>query len=279
MNIANIVVNQTTGICTMRKRIPAGASGLTVTVHFADPLWERLEKTVVFRGRELEKIADRFDGTTAIIPAEVIAEPDTALYFGIWGHEPEGILQLPLIEVRLGTTERATQPGSDPEADPDLPIWAKLQDDIDDLRELVESGTGTGGGGLKVTVVQTLPTENISTDTIYLVPDAQDQENVYTEYLYVNGEWEIVGSQQLDLTGYVKSINGVKPDPETGDVKISIPDSGGNVDFQIGETLKLENGILSVNTTNDMEQDNTLPITSAGVFATVGNIEALLKTI
>ena len=55
--------------------------------------------------------------------------------------------------------------------------------------------------------------------------------------------------------------------------------SGGNVDFQTDETLTLKNGILSVNTTNDMEQDNTLPITSAGVFATVGNIEALLKTI
>ena len=56
------------------------------------------------------------------------------------------------------------------------------------------------------------------------------------------------------------------------------PGSGG-VDFKVDETLKLENGILSVNVTNDMEQDNTLPITSAGVYATVGNIEALLKTI
>jgi hypothetical protein len=55
--------------------------------------------------------------------------------------------------------------------------------------------------------------------------------------------------------------------------------SGGNVDFTTDETLTLKNGVLSVNTTNDMEQDNTLPITSAGVFATVGNIEALLKTI
>lgn len=51
------------------------------------------------------------------------------------------------------------------------------------------------------------------------------------------------------------------------------------VDFKTDDTLILENGILSVNTTNEMEQDNTLPITSAGVFATVGNIEALLKTI
>jgi hypothetical protein len=55
--------------------------------------------------------------------------------------------------------------------------------------------------------------------------------------------------------------------------------TGTNVGLQTDETLKLENGILSVNTTDDMEQDNTLPITSAGVFATVGNIEALLKTI
>lgn len=51
------------------------------------------------------------------------------------------------------------------------------------------------------------------------------------------------------------------------------------VDFETDNTLILKDGILSVNTTNQMEQDNTLPITSAGVFATVGNIEALLKTI
>lgn len=56
------------------------------------------------------------------------------------------------------------------------------------------------------------------------------------------------------------------------------PPSGG-VKFEPDETLTLKDGILSVNTTDLMEQDNTLPITSAGVYATVGNIEALLKTI
>lgn len=53
----------------------------------------------------------------------------------------------------------------------------------------------------------------------------------------------------------------------------------GGAKFETDNTLKLEDGVLSVNTTNQMEQDNTLPITSAGVYATVGNIEALLKTI
>ena len=60
---------------------------------------------------------------------------------------------------------------------------------------------------------------------------------------------------------------------------VDVPDSGGNVDFQVDETLSLKDGVLSVNTTDQMEQDNTLPITSAGVYTTVGNIEALLKTI
>lgn len=55
--------------------------------------------------------------------------------------------------------------------------------------------------------------------------------------------------------------------------------SGGNADFQTDETLILKDGVLSVNTTDMMEKDNTLPITSAGVYATVGNIEVLLKTI
>lgn len=77
----------------------------------------------------------------------------------------------------------------------------------------------------------------------------------------------------------VTSVNGIAPD-ENGNVKINVSgSSGGGIDFDVDETLSLENGILSVNTTNQIEQDNTLPITSAGVYATVGNIEALLKTI
>lgn len=56
-------------------------------------------------------------------------------------------------------------------------------------------------------------------------------------------------------------------------------DEGGGVDFEVDETLKLENGILSVNTAKKMEKDNTLPITSAAVYVEVGNINALLETI
>lgn len=53
-------------------------------------------------------------------------------------------------------------------------------------------------------VVNTLPTENISTSTIYLVPATiPGAENIYDEYIYVNGNWEHIGSTTVDLSDYV----------------------------------------------------------------------------
>lgn len=55
--------------------------------------------------------------------------------------------------------------------------------------------------------------------------------------------------------------------------------AAGGGELTTDETLKMENGVLSVNTANDVEQDNTLPVTSAAVYVEVGNINALLETI
>lgn len=56
---------------------------------------------------------------------------------------------------------------------------------------------------LNVLVVQTLPTQDISTTTIYLVPKATaGTQDVYDEYLYVNNAWEHIGSTQIDLSNY-----------------------------------------------------------------------------
>lgn len=49
--------------------------------------------------------------------------------------------------------------------------------------------------------------------------------------------------------------------------------------YEIGHGLKVEDGVLSVDVVNAVEQDNTRPITSAAVHVTVGNIEAILKSI
>lgn len=49
--------------------------------------------------------------------------------------------------------------------------------------------------------------------------------------------------------------------------------------FETDDTLELVAGVLSVKTTDSIEADNTLPVTSAAVHTTVGNIEAFLGTI
>ncbi|MGM9590622.1 MAG: hypothetical protein ACI3V0_10685 [Faecousia sp.] len=54
---------------------------------------------------------------------------------------------------------------------------------------------------------------------------------------------------------------------------------GGGVNFTVDETLTLKDGVLSVNTADAVEADNTLPVTSAAVNTTVGNIEILLAMI
>lgn len=227
MEIAKIIVKGTTGFCYMRKRIPAGLVGGTVSVVFEDPQWASIAKTVIFRGAET-RIA-QFDGSNAIIPAETVAKPGSALFFGIWGYDAETGLQLPLIEVRIGIVETATDPEADPGADPSLPVWADLQNRVENLEE---RPTGSG-----IDVSGAAPGQTVKIAAV-------DDEGRPTAW-----------------------------------APADFPESGGNVDFRTDETLMLKDGVLSVNTTNDMKQDNTLPITSAGVFAAVGNIEALLKTI
>lgn len=69
---------------------------------------------------------------------------------------------------------------------------------------------------------------------------------------------------------------------EEGDFDWKTPQDGGTGGgYNIGSGLKLDkqSNTLSVDTANNVEQDNTRPITSAAVYTTVGNIEVLLGTI
>lgn len=66
---------------------------------------------------------------------------------------------------------------------------------------------------------------------------------------------------------------------QAADLQVEHYAAGGTA-YKIGHGLKLdEDNTLSVDTADAVEQDNTLPVTSAAVAATVGNIEVLLGTI
>lgn len=66
-----------------------------------------------------------------------------------------------------------------------------------------ESLTGSGDITIDLTLyrlVSALPTEDIDSHKIYLVLSADSEENdLYTEYIYVNGSWEKLGEYKADI--------------------------------------------------------------------------------
>lgn len=109
-----------------------------------------------------------------------------------------------------------------------------------------------------------------------------------------DAQWPEVPSEFTEIEQNIIAINNNPPkpgpngnwmiyNPETGEYEesdIPLPSDGGGFPYQIGNGLKVTGGdTLEVDTATDVEQDNTLPITSAAVYTTVGNIEILLGTI
>ena len=60
-----------------------------------------------------------------------------------------------------------------------------------------------------IEVVTELPTQDISTTTIYLkLQETGDQEgqDIYDEYIYVNNKWEVIGNTDIDLSAYSTTV-------------------------------------------------------------------------
>jgi hypothetical protein len=60
---------------------------------------------------------------------------------------------------------------------------------------------------------------------------------------------------------------------------VQIVHVGGSADFEIDDTLKMDRGVLSVNTINEVVEDSHRPITSGAVYEEFSKAVALLKTI
>lgn len=62
-----------------------------------------------------------------------------------------------------------------------------------------------GVSTFRAEIVDSLPSAGAS-NILYLVAKTSSESgNVYDEYLYIGGAWELVGSTGMDLSGYVKS--------------------------------------------------------------------------
>lgn len=119
---------------------------------------------------------------------------------------------------------------------------------------------GAESGLLKRSVVQALPVSDIDEDTIYMVAKTGSTGDVYDEYLYVNSNWEHIGSTDVDLTNYRKAVY-----LETSE----------NLDADsIAILNEIYNHIVSLNLSNN-DNSNVLP--SYDIFINGEHIEYFKK--
>jgi len=68
---------------------------------------------------------------------------------------------------------------------------------------LGKKGSG-GASGLKVVVVEELP-QTGEANILYLVPKTTTgTNNIFEEYLYINENWELIGTTDIDLSNYIQ---------------------------------------------------------------------------
>lgn len=75
-----------------------------------------------------------------------------------------------------------------------------------------EGKTGEKGeaGSVRFIIANELPNEDIDLSAIYMIPSGATTEgNTYQEYIYVNGDWESLGSASVnvDMADYVKKTD------------------------------------------------------------------------
>ena len=140
------------------------AKAVTVEFVLSDD-WSGLTKTAVFSaGRTtVDVLESAWDGNKVVVPHEILADAGPIARVGVYGANADGLI-LPTVWVTLGKVMPAAEPSGDPGADPTLPIWAQLQNQIGDLDDLktynkgnlvdaineARSSGGSGGGGYTI---------------------------------------------------------------------------------------------------------------------------------
>lgn len=84
-----------------------------------------------------------------------------------------------------------------------------------------------------IEVVSSLPTTDISETTIYLVSSGDDSENLYTEYININGLWEILGTQKSTFSGSAKDVT--YDDTETKLGATNVQDAVGKLSEEVND--------------------------------------------
>lgn len=136
---------------------------------------------------------------------------------------------------------------------------------------------------MTIDIVETLPTTDISTTTIYLI-ETSAGSNVYVQWAYINNEWAQLGTTQVDLTNYytksqTDTLLADKQDTLTFD---NVPTSGSTNPVKSAGVLSAINDAVATKQDtltfdNAPTSSSNNPVKSDGIFtALAGKQDTLL---
>lgn len=116
---------------------------------------------------------------------------------------------------------------------------------------------------LSVEKVDVLPTdESIKTNVIYLLAKAEaGEQDVYTEYMYINNAWEILGDTSIDLSNYLTKTGEASNATVafTAAEARALPSTGESMAIIIGKVSKYLSDLKTVAFTGDYADLNNRP--------------------
>lgn len=98
-------------------------------------------------------------------------------------------------------------------------VGATTSQDVSDMISQAISSSGN----FSISIVQSLPSTGV-TGTFYFVPNSGSGDNIYDEYLYVNNSWEKIGTNGIDLTGYVPTSRTINSKALTTNITLTASD-------------------------------------------------------
>ena len=144
-----------------------------------------------------------------------------------------------------------------------------------DIPSYLMGRNASGKGGTEIIVVDVLPATG-KTNAIYLVPKQDTGDNdVFDEYIYVNDDWELIGTTEIDLSGYQEKID------STHKLASDLVDDTNNTNkFVTGAEKTTWNGKLDSN-----KVKNTNSTTAGDVYdvryinGLIGDISSILSSL
>lgn len=125
--------------------ITTGTRGLPVSFTFLDQSWVGLQNTAVFRCGKISSVKAEIGTATTVpwevsttVPWEVLKKPNTQLSIGVYGVNAAGTIAIPTVWANVDTVKPGADPEAEPAADPALPVYQQLINDVKQLEDDVD---------------------------------------------------------------------------------------------------------------------------------------------